>query len=167
MMSQEFLPHKAYADEADEQEEALRGEAIERALSSAKLSSEEAAERASRGVPELGQRTDLRHLDFVTIDGEEARDFDDAVWAMPDKDPRNEGGWRLIVAVADVFDALTHKRCYKDAWPPLEALAFIQAQRGRHFDPQLVDLFSNHFQLFCGICEQGERSDPLRLDPTA
>ena len=72
-----------------------------------------------------------------------------------------------IVALADVFDALTHKRCYKDAWPPLEALAFIQAQRGRHFDPQLVDLFSNHFQLFCGICEQVERSDPLRLDPTA
>ena len=53
-------------------------------------------------IPPLGNRTDFRDLPLVTIDGEDARDFDDAVWAAPDADPRNEGGWRVIVAIADV-----------------------------------------------------------------
>ena len=43
-------------------------------------------------------RTDLRKLPLVTIDGADARDFDDAVYA----EPRRGGGWRLIVAIADV-----------------------------------------------------------------
>lgn len=46
-----------------------------------------------------------------------------------------------IVAQADVFDALTSQRPYKQAWPPEEAMALIQAQAGQHFDPQLVALF--------------------------
>ncbi len=50
----------------------------------------------ARAVP-LGRRTDLRDVPLVTIDGEDARDFDDAVWAEPDGD-----GFRLIVAIADV-----------------------------------------------------------------
>jgi len=47
-------------------------------------------------------RIDLRDLPLVTIDGGDARDFDDAVWAEPDSDPANSGGWRLVVAIADV-----------------------------------------------------------------
>src|SRR5271169_6636433 len=47
-------------------------------------------------------RTDLRDLPLVTIDGSDARDFDDAVWAEPDPDPENIGGWHLVVAIADV-----------------------------------------------------------------
>jgi ribonuclease R len=47
-------------------------------------------------------RTDLRDIPLVTIDGSDARDFDDAVWAEPDSDPENSGGWHLIVAIADV-----------------------------------------------------------------
>lgn len=46
-----------------------------------------------------------------------------------------------IVAVVDVFDAITSDRVYKAAWPIEEALEFIRTQRGRHFDPQVVDAF--------------------------
>jgi len=47
-------------------------------------------------------RADLRDIPLVTIDGSDARDFDDAVWAEPDPGPENRGGWHLIVAIADV-----------------------------------------------------------------
>jgi diguanylate cyclase (GGDEF)-like protein len=43
-----------------------------------------------------------------------------------------------IVALADVFDALMHRRPYKSAWEKAEALAELARQRGRHFDPELV-----------------------------
>nr|WP_315481808.1 HD domain-containing phosphohydrolase [uncultured Undibacterium sp.] len=46
-----------------------------------------------------------------------------------------------IVAIADVFDALTSERPYKKAWPVEEALAYLVEQKGKHFDPNLVDLF--------------------------
>jgi putative two-component system response regulator len=46
-----------------------------------------------------------------------------------------------IVAVCDVFDALTHERPYKRAWTVDEAVAELQTQRGAFFDPDLVDLF--------------------------
>ena len=46
-----------------------------------------------------------------------------------------------IVAVADVFDALTRKRPYKDAWPLDQAVAQIFAESGTHFDPLVVDAF--------------------------
>jgi ribonuclease R len=52
--------------------------------------------KKARGV-RAGRRTDLRETPLVTIDGEDARDFDDAVFAEP-----VAGGWRLIVAIADV-----------------------------------------------------------------
>ena len=60
------------------------------------------AEAQAAGPVELGARTDLRLIPLVTIDGADARDFDDAVWAEPDPDPNNAGGWHLIVAIADV-----------------------------------------------------------------
>jgi len=47
-------------------------------------------------------REDLRHLPIVAIDPADARDHDDAVWAAPDDDPANPGGWQAIVAIADV-----------------------------------------------------------------
>jgi ribonuclease R len=45
---------------------------------------------------------DLRKFSLVTIDGEDARDFDDAVFAEPDDNPENTGGFHLLVAIADV-----------------------------------------------------------------
>ena len=46
-----------------------------------------------------------------------------------------------IVAVADVFDALTHGRPYKQAWSVIEAQAEIKRERGKQFDPDVVDAF--------------------------
>jgi len=46
-----------------------------------------------------------------------------------------------IVSVVDVFDALTHERPYKVAWSEEAALSEIEAQRGRQFDPRIVDAF--------------------------
>ncbi len=46
-----------------------------------------------------------------------------------------------IVAIADVFDALTHDRPYKQAWSIEEAVAEIKAQSGRQFDPEIVEAF--------------------------
>src|SRR5258708_3553139 len=46
-----------------------------------------------------------------------------------------------LVAVADVFDALTSVRPYKEAWPSERAFAYIAEQRGKHFDPGLAEAF--------------------------
>jgi len=46
-----------------------------------------------------------------------------------------------IVAVADVFDALTSKRPYKRAWTEAEALELLERERGKHFDPEVLDAF--------------------------
>jgi len=46
-----------------------------------------------------------------------------------------------IVAIADVYDALTSVRPYKQAWPSDKALEHVASQRGRHFDPRLVEAF--------------------------
>ncbi|MDB5483177.1 MAG: exoribonuclease, VacB and RNase family, partial [Caulobacteraceae bacterium] len=53
-------------------------------------------------APTLKARTDLRHLPLITIDPADARDHDDAVFAEPDEDPANAGGWIAWVAIADV-----------------------------------------------------------------
>jgi ribonuclease R len=50
----------------------------------------------------LGEREDLTHLPIVAIDPADARDHDDAIWAAPDDDEDNKGGWKAIVAIADV-----------------------------------------------------------------
>ena len=46
-----------------------------------------------------------------------------------------------ITALTDVFDALLHKRVYKEAWKLQKVLHYIQDQRAKHFDPRLVDIF--------------------------
>ena len=51
---------------------------------------------------DLGDREDLRSLPILTIDPADARDHDDAVWAEADNAPENQGGWKAIVAIADV-----------------------------------------------------------------
>lgn len=60
------------------------------------------AEAESLGEPTLSGRTDLRSVPLVTIDPPDARDHDDAVYAEPDTDAANPGGWIVLVAIADV-----------------------------------------------------------------
>jgi ribonuclease R len=70
----------------------------------------EEAERAGEVGPK--GREDLTALPLVTIDGEDARDFDDAVWAEPDDD-----GWRCLVAIADVAHYVpTDSALDREAW---------------------------------------------------
>lgn len=59
-----------------------------------------------------------------------------------------------ITALADVFDALGARRSYKEPWPDHEIRAHVLAERGRHFDPTLVDLFIEHFDEFVAIRER-------------
>ncbi|CAM3880369.1 Cyclic di-GMP phosphodiesterase response regulator RpfG [Vibrio aerogenes CECT 7868] len=59
-----------------------------------------------------------------------------------------------IAALADVFDALGAKRCYKEAWGDSEIRDELLAQRGKHFDPKLVDLFLDNWDDFIEIREQ-------------
>ncbi len=58
-----------------------------------------------------------------------------------------------IVAIADVLDALTQNRCYKDAWSFDKASAFIVQNRGKKFDPYLVSLFEKNLSVFKKIVE--------------
>jgi len=48
-----------------------------------------------------------------------------------------------IVALADVFDALSSRRCYKEPWPEEKVLALLTDQKGKHFDPEMVDCLLN------------------------
>ncbi|KQW91459.1 two-component system response regulator [Massilia sp. Root418] len=59
-----------------------------------------------------------------------------------------------IVAVADVFDALTSVRPYKQAWSVEQACDYLRAQRGLHFDPHLVDLFLTQLPAVAEIMEK-------------
>jgi putative two-component system response regulator len=65
-----------------------------------------------------------------------------------------------IVAIADVFDALTQQRPYKKAWPVDQAISEIEQQRGRQFDPKLVEAFLR-------IIEQRDPLAPLTTNHRA
>lgn len=56
-----------------------------------------------------------------------------------------------VVAIADVFDALTHKRVYKEAWSTKDAVEYIVENSGTHFDPYLVKLFEENVDEFIEI----------------
>jgi len=59
-----------------------------------------------------------------------------------------------ITALADVFDALGSERCYKKAWPLEKIIDLFKRERGKHFDPRLIDLFLNNLDRFTAIRDQ-------------
>ena len=59
-----------------------------------------------------------------------------------------------IAAVADVFDALTAERPYKKAWSVDEALALFEEQKGKHFDPRIVELLFENLPKILAIKER-------------
>lgn len=86
----------------------------------------------------VGSRT-LRILDF----GKVAATFTDTCGAGY---PRGLKGTEIplaarLFAVVDVWDALTSDRPYRPAWSAEETLAYIREQSGKHFDPEIVELF--------------------------
>ncbi|MFC6041092.1 HD domain-containing phosphohydrolase [Paenisporosarcina macmurdoensis] len=56
-----------------------------------------------------------------------------------------------ITAIADVFDALSSERVYKKAWSMEDIMTFLLEQRGKHFDPSLIDLFYQNIDTFIDI----------------
>jgi putative two-component system response regulator len=64
-----------------------------------------------------------------------------------------------IIAIADVFDALTSERPYKKAWPVEEAVQLLREQSGRHFDPELVELFLGQLPAILEIKERWAERD--------
>ena len=76
-----------------------------------------------------------------------------------------------ITALTDVFDALLHKRVYKEAWNLAKVLNFIQNQRAKHFDPRLVDIFMENIDEILVINqkfpdEKKAGLETLHTDPT-
>ena len=68
-----------------------------------------------------------------------------------------------VVAVADVYDALTHRRVYRPALPEEEALAIMTKGKGRHFDPRIFERFMDVLPALRRVREQvADRSDDFR-----
>nr|WP_259372432.1 ribonuclease R [Ideonella azotifigens] len=105
---------------------------------------------------DLKQRIDLRDVPMVTIDGEDARDFDDAVYCEPYQSGRGRtavSGWRLIVAIADV----SH---YVKPGEPLDVDAYERATSvyfPRRVIPMLPEKLSN------GLCSLNPEVDRLTM----
>ena len=63
-----------------------------------------------------------------------------------------------IMAIADVFDALVSKRCYKNPMPPERAFEIIREEAGKQFDPNLAQVFLNHKDEFAELSQQGDEA---------
>ncbi len=69
-----------------------------------------------------------------------------------------------ITAIADVFDALGHDRVYKKAWPMENILELFKEGRGKHFDPNLIDLFFGNLDEFLAIKESFDGNKKVSIE---
>jgi ribonuclease R len=102
-------------------------------------------------APDPRSRTDLRAIPLVTIDPDDARDHDDAVWAGPDDDARNPGGHIALVAIADVAHYVT----------PGSALDREAYKRGNsaYFPDRVVPMLPEHLSAdLCSLKEGVDRA---------
>jgi len=105
---------------------------------------------------EMAEQEALRPVDFLTLAKEVAH------WHHEKWDgtgyPEGLAGEAIpvsarIMSVADVFDALISPRVYKKPMSFADAHDIIAAGRGAHFDPDMVDIFLSHFNIFCSIAD--------------
>lgn len=112
--------------------------------------SDSLAEAEAAELPALSsERADIRDIPLVTIDGEDARDFDDAVFARKDDDKKNPGGWHITVAIADVAH-------YVKEGSALDAGAF---ERGNsvYFPDRVIPMLPE--RLSNGLCSLNPKED--------
>lgn len=65
-----------------------------------------------------------------------------------------------IVAIADVFDALITKRCYKSAWNESSVMQYMKENSGTHFDPDVFAIFENNSEQFLSIAQNMQEFMP-------
>ncbi len=111
------------------------------------------AEAEAAKPPTLKSREDLRAVPLVTIDPEDARDHDDAVFAEPDADPKNAGGWIVWVAIADVAAYVRPGSALdKEAWTKANSVYFPD-----RVEPMLPE------RLSAGLCSLREGEERATL----
>ncbi|HVK80703.1 MAG TPA: VacB/RNase II family 3'-5' exoribonuclease, partial [Verrucomicrobiae bacterium] len=115
------------------------------------FSTDEEAQANAAQKPTLKGRTDLRDVPLVTIDPEDARDHDDAVYALPDTDEKNQGGWRVWVAIADVA-------AYVQPGSPLDRGAWRRAN-STYFPDRVAPMLPESLSAdLCSLREKEERA---------
>ncbi len=115
------------------------------------FSEEEEAQANAARKPTLKGRTDLRDIPLITIDPEDARDHDDAVYASPDTDEKNKGGWRVWVAIADVS-------AYVTPGSPLDRGAWRRAN-STYFPDRVAPMLPESLSAdLCSLRENEERA---------
>jgi ribonuclease R len=139
-----------YADSGMEIEIALRKHKLPHEFTSAAINQAESIPKLVQ-VADYKGRIDMRELPLITIDGETARDFDDAVYAEP-----KDKGWRLVVAIADVsFYVKPDETLDKEAFERGNSVYFP-----RRVIPMLPEALSNGLcslnpdvERLCMICD--------------
>ncbi len=76
--------------------------------------------------------------------------------AIPGKKGREIPLAARIVAVADVYDALSNRRAYKEAWEEDHVLYKRREESGNHFDPEVVDIFFEIYDIIRAIRQKRE-----------
>lgn len=144
-----------YADSGMEIEIALRKHKLPHEFTPAAINQAEKIPKLVQAADYKG-RIDLRELPLITIDGETARDFDDAVYAEPMRAEKAGNGWRLVVAIADVsFYVKPDDALDKDAFERGNSVYFP-----RRVIPMLPEALSNGLcslnpdvERLCMICD--------------